>query len=66
MQETKNGMKTARFLTGTWYEVEYPADMEVDLEEIYTAYWSHGVKLPQGVYVTEQEVDHIWETYSDW
>lgn len=66
MQETKNGTKTVRFLTGTWYEVTYPADLDIDLEEIYTAYWSYGQKLPEGVFVAEQEVDHIWETYSDW
>lgn len=66
MQETKNGTKVARFLTGTWYEVTYPADQDIDLEQVYSAFWSCTEPLPAGVEVTEQEVDHIWETYSDW
>jgi len=56
-------MATYKFMTGTWYEIEFP-DEKVgqtlyDRDDLYTAYWEGD--LPDDVEVNEIEVAHIWE-----
>lgn len=48
-----------QFLAGTWYEVETPENCTLDPEEIYALFWDGD--LPEGIEVTEIELDHIWD-----
>ncbi len=48
-----------RFMTGTWYTMHVPVDCKLDPEELYSMYWND--ELPDGIEVSEDEVDHIWE-----
>lgn len=56
-------MATYRFMTGTWYEIDFPDDKKdaegYDPEDLYNAFWNG--ELPDDVEVTESDVDHIWE-----
>lgn len=53
-------MARTSFISGTVYQVTYPDGADIDLEDIYSAYFDFG-DLPDGVEVEEIEVTHYWE-----
>jgi hypothetical protein len=53
-------MATTYFITGTTYQVTYPDGAEIDLEDVYSAYFGDE-DMPDGVEVEECEVTHFWE-----
>ena len=53
-------MASTYFISGTMHIVEYPDGADIDLSEVYDAYFNDE-ELPEGVEVIESEVNSYWE-----